>query len=63
MANSGPRKSPYLDKNSVVGLGSGLDFAAALAVANTVGDPSSQPSLAPLASYVARVSPADVAGQ
>jgi len=52
----------------VLALGSGLDYAAALAVANAVGadavgDPSSQPALAPLASYVARVSPADVAGQ
>ncbi|WP_407709190.1 ribokinase [Arthrobacter nitrophenolicus] len=52
----------------VLALGSGLDYAAALAVANAVGadavgDPSSQPALAPLAAYVARVSPADVAGQ
>ncbi|TDL33718.1 ribokinase [Arthrobacter nitrophenolicus] len=52
----------------VLALGSGLDYAAALDVANAVGadavgDPSSQPALAPLASYVARVSPADVAGQ
>ncbi len=52
----------------VLALGSGLDYAVALAVANAVGadavgHPSSQPALAPLASYVSRVSPADVAWQ
>lgn len=51
----------------VLALRSGLDYTRALAVANAVGadavgDPSSQPELAPLEEYVARVAGAGVAG-
>ncbi|BCW18386.1 ribokinase [Arthrobacter sp. NtRootA9] len=47
----------------VLALGSGLDYAAALSVANAVGadavgDPSSQPDLAQLGQYVERTAPA-----
>ncbi|MFE5836680.1 ribokinase [Arthrobacter sp. NPDC056493] len=52
----------------VLGLGAGLDYSAALAVANAVGadavgDPSSQPALARLEEYVARVAGAGVAAR
>ena len=52
----------------VLALGAGLDYATALAVANAVGadavgDPSSQPALAPLEEYVARVAGAEVAAR
>jgi ribokinase len=52
----------------VLALGGGLDYSAALAVANAVGadavaDPSSQPALARLEEYVAQVAAAGVAGQ
>ncbi|MCU1515582.1 MAG: PfkB domain protein, partial [Pseudarthrobacter sp.] len=51
----------------VLALGSGLDYAAALAAANAVGadavgDPTSQPALAPLEEYVARAAVAGVVG-
>ncbi|MEN8583143.1 ribokinase [Burkholderia sp. RS01] len=51
----------------VLALRAGLDYSAALAVANAVGadavgDPSSQPALAPLEEYVARVAEAGVTG-
>jgi len=50
----------------VLGLGAGLDYSAALAVANVVGadavgDASSQPALAPLEEYIARAAGAGVA--
>ncbi|MDR6507289.1 ribokinase [Arthrobacter oryzae] len=50
----------------VLGLGAGLDYSAALTVANAVGadavgDPSSQPALAQLEEYVARVAGVGVA--
>ncbi|MGY2743411.1 ribokinase [Pseudarthrobacter sp. O4] len=52
----------------VLALRAGLDYSTALAVANAVGadavgDPSSQPALARLEEYVARVAGAEVAGQ
>ncbi|WP_211876847.1 ribokinase [Pseudarthrobacter albicanus] len=52
----------------VLALRAGLDYSTALAVANAVGadavgDPSSQPALARLEEYVARVAGAGVAGQ
>jgi ribokinase len=52
----------------VLGLGAGLDYSAALAVANVVGadavgDSSSQPALAPLDAYVARMATAGVAAR
>lgn len=52
----------------VLALRAGLDYSTALAVANAVGadavgDPSSQPALARLEEYVARVAGAGVATQ
>lgn len=52
----------------VLALGTGLDYAQALAVANAVGadavgDPSSQPALARLEDYVAGIERAGAAGQ
>ncbi|MBT2530955.1 ribokinase [Arthrobacter sp. ISL-48] len=52
----------------VLALGAGLDYSVALAVANAVGadavgDPSSQPALAPLEEYVARVAEAGAVRQ
>ena len=52
----------------VLALRAGLDYSTALAVANAVGadavgDPSSQPALAPLEEYVARVAGAGVAAR
>jgi len=52
----------------VLALRTGLSYARALAVANAVGadavgDPSSQPALAPMAEYVARAAGVGVAGR
>ncbi|ABK02405.1 PfkB domain protein [Arthrobacter sp. FB24] len=52
----------------VLALEAGLNYSTALAVANAVGadavgDPSSQPALAPLGEYVARVAEAGVAAR
>ncbi|CAH0166104.1 Ribokinase [Arthrobacter sp. Bi26] len=52
----------------VLAIRAGLDYATALAVANAVGadavgDPSSQPALAPLEEYVARVTGVGIAYQ
>lgn len=52
----------------VLALRAGLDYSMALGVANAVGadavgDPSSQPALAPLEEYVARAAGAGVAGR
>lgn len=52
----------------VLAFRAGLDYSAALAVANSVGadavgDPSSQPPLAPLQEYIARVTGAGVAAR